>query len=548
MIMLTCIAYGQVRDVDTTIFEYQDKGKFPVANSYKLPENPVVVDTIRIVPAMNYSISTKPAYPPVYLVPMKAAKMEGEPLKKLYGGYLVAGMGTYTMPLLDFRYNNLRSKTNSYGIHLKHLSSSARLANRGYAGWSDDVVEGNLKYFMKKHSLNTVLGYTRNGVHYYGFNDTINVIENNDYTKQVFHRTDLGMLLQSHYSDSSRLNQRIGVEFHSLFDNYDVNESNLLLTTELGMEWKRNYLGGIFTLDYLNDKQKFIDTNNSIIASLEPYFKFIGKKFRAKLGATLAMDFSAKNRIYFYPAIEVNYNIANYILVPYAGVSGALQRNSYQSISKDNPFIDPSNAFTLKNSHIPIEFYGGLRGSLSSAVSYNVKVAYRKINDAFFYATDTVNGVPDLFELLENRFNVVYDSVKNFEFSGELKFSRSEKFSLLLKGEYNTWTMNAQRYPWHKPTMRISACVRYDLRSKIIINLDAFFASSVLAPVTRATASDGLVELRGYFDVNLKTTYNYNKRLSFFLSLNNLASSRYQRWYNYPGQRLQIMGGVSLSF
>jgi len=40
----------------------------------------------------------------------------------------------------------------------------------------------------------------------------------------------------------------------------------------------------------------------------------------------------------------------------------------------------------------------------------------------------------------------------------------------------------------------------------------------------------------------------YNKRISAFLQVNNFASQRYMRWYNYPVQIFQVMGGVTARF
>jgi hypothetical protein len=49
-------------------------------------------------------------------------------------------------------------------------------------------------------------------------------------------------------------------------------------------------------------------------------------------------------------------------------------------------------------------------------------------------------------------------------------------------------------------------------------------------------------------DVNIGAEYRYNKRLSAFIQFNNVASQSYQRWYNYPVQRFQVLGGVTVRF
>jgi outer membrane receptor protein involved in Fe transport len=49
-------------------------------------------------------------------------------------------------------------------------------------------------------------------------------------------------------------------------------------------------------------------------------------------------------------------------------------------------------------------------------------------------------------------------------------------------------------------------------------------------------------------DGNIGAEYRYTERISAFLQINNLAAKNYFRWYNYPVQALQIMGGVTVRF
>jgi hypothetical protein len=55
-------------------------------------------------------------------------------------------------------------------------------------------------------------------------------------------------------------------------------------------------------------------------------------------------------------------------------------------------------------------------------------------------------------------------------------------------------------------------------------------------------------ELGFIADVNLGLEYRYNQRISAFIQLNNVASQRYNRWYNYPVQAFQVLGGITARF
>jgi hypothetical protein len=94
----------------------------------------------------------------------------------------------------------------------------------------------------------------------------------------------------------------------------------------------------------------------------------------------------------------------------------------------------------------------------------------------------------------------------------------------------------------------------YNLYGKFLINLDGTIEAGRNALVY--AAGEGVKEENGqYFvslgtivDLNLGVEYRYNTRVSAFLQLNNLAAQRYNRWYNYPVQPFQVMGGITARF
>ena len=57
-----------------------------------------------------------------------------------------------------------------------------------------------------------------------------------------------------------------------------------------------------------------------------------------------------------------------------------------------------------------------------------------------------------------------------------------------------------------------------------------------------------LVSLNGAVDLNAKANYFVSKQFSVFLNFNNMLSSKYQMYLNYPVRGFQVLGGVSWSF
>ena len=56
------------------------------------------------------------------------------------------------------------------------------------------------------------------------------------------------------------------------------------------------------------------------------------------------------------------------------------------------------------------------------------------------------------------------------------------------------------------------------------------------------------VNLGTIVDINLGLEYRYTPRVSIFLQANNLAAQRYNRWYSYPVQPIQVIGGITARF
>jgi outer membrane receptor protein involved in Fe transport len=113
--------------------------------------------------------------------------------------------------------------------------------------------------------------------------------------------------------------------------------------------------------------------------------------------------------------------------------------------------------------------------------------------------------------------------------------------------------MQNQQYAWHMPELEISLGAQYDLREKIILKADVFYLGERYAQKSYSITLPVYVEphavkLPAIYDFNIGIEYRYTQRLSAFVNINNITSYRYQKWYQYPNQRLNILGGLTYSF
>lgn len=514
-----------------------------IKDAVKLGDLPEIKDTVKKIANINYGIVSTPLVSKYEVIPIDAAKMQNEPLSKLYHSLLKVGMGTYTTPYGEFWINSLRTRDVAYGLHLKHLSSSSHLKDVGYSGFSDNEGEIYGKKFYKKHTLSGEFNYKRNVSRFYGYDTTENKLDK-DYTKQRYQLFEPVVKLQSHYTDSSKINHAIKVGYYNLKDLYNVAENNIKLNTIFNTFINKERLFVAFDADYYNHKLPN-DTFNDVIIKLNPYFETHGKKWMLDIGVAATMDVftnQSSTKFYFHPQLNAQFDVYESIIIPYAGVNGGLQKNSLRSLSNENPFI--TNTLNYKNSNTKFNVFGGLKGNLSSKTSYDVKASYSVVDSMHFFVIDyTKNGT------LDNQYKVIYDNTNLFNVSGQVKYQYKEKIHFIAKGNYYMYKTKNLTRAYHKPDFDLTFSAQYNLKSKIILKGDVFVIGNQFALTQVSDASFNYTTepklLKGIVDVNLGAEYRYSKMLSFFVNFNNIANTRYYRWEKYPSQRFNLMAGLT---
>jgi hypothetical protein len=514
--------------------------KATVADANKINDNPVVIDSTKKLAVKSYNINPKKINPSYTVDAVTPAEMDGDHLDKLYSALAKAGFGTYTTPYLEFWYGSLRSKEYTYGVHLKHLSSAATLKGYGFAGLSDDQVGLYGKKFLKEHSLIGNFDFGRNGLHFYGYDANLISLSKKE-TAQHFNYFGGNVELLSHYTKAQRYNHDIKLSLYNLSDAYKVSENNVKGKGYVQTTIDKEVIKVNALVDYYNFKSPADTMNNTIIA-LNPNFIADGEKYHASLGLTATMDIENASKFYFHPNVDLSYNVFDNIIVPYAGVTGGVIKNSFKTVTDENPFV--TSKLALKNSVTKFDAYGGLRGTLSSRIAYTTRVSYSAIGNMLLYVNDTTYP--------GNRFEVIYDDGNVLNLHGEVSYQLREKLRIMIGGDYFDYKMKHEIRAWYKPQVKLSFAANYNLSDKIIVKADLFYLENQFAKAhASGDDSTGKIvaqELNNLFDVNIGGEYRYTKRLGFFLNLSNIMNARYLRYMNYPTQRFSLMGGLSYSF
>ena len=545
LFLLLTLAYGtifaQTKEI-TIISAYQPT----ISDAYKINQNPQIIDTINEQLHFTYDIQSVVMPSKVEVTPIEPAKLVGEPTTKLYSNFLKVGFGNYTSPYGEFFANTLRSKKYSLGAHIKHFSSNGNINDYADQGFSTNHVEVYGKKFFNKYTLDGKVSYKRDVVHYYGYkpNDFIDSMRpSKKDIKQVYSLINAEIGLESNNKDSSHLNHSYKLSYYYLFDNHSAMEHNAHLNIDMNKGFKlfkltkRQVLGATLDVNYFKTSTKGYILSNSLI-KLQPYISTNFNIYHFFLGLNATVEAGTVSSIHLYPLAEFKVDIMPSFLIAYAGIKGEMQKNSFKSLSDDNPFIMSEAPLDFSNNKF--HFYGGLNARFNGDISLNITASGIIMDNLPLFVTDT-------FNLLKNKFTVVYDNGYLVKVGAALSWIKYENIHVMFEGNYNYYDMENEKKAWHKPMFDMMLSADYHIKDKFIIRTD-FFSYLFTYARTYESAAVKADKLKNIFDFNLGIEYRYNKKLSAFVNFNNISASRYNKWINYPSQRFNVIGGITFGF
>lgn len=548
----TCaLAQGDSLEMDLTIVGDLD---LFLRDAKKLQTSPELKESLVELPSISYTLIPNKQQVEIVTKPIKPAKVTVEPpISKLYKGYVRGGFGVYRTPLLDLYYMDDRSRDGSWGAQFHHLSSAGGTALEDTIpdGFSNNSASIWGRKYLKKHSIEGALDYDRDVVNYFGFDPQIYWDTPVDNLEQIFSNVQGNLALKSYYRDSSKFNYAGEVSFRNFKDaregvennvNFDFNGRKYKDTELYSLDVGINYNN--FQYLRLSDGDELNQDN--VIIRIQPLASTRAKNFLVKFGMSLIVDTQSDRPIHVYPIAEAAYSLLDDLFIPYVGVRGNLEQNTYRSITLNNPFV--LTDVELQNTNQKYQLYGGIRGTLSSSTSFNVSTSYTKNEDFLYFVNDSAFSSG-------NKFFALYDDLSVFQLHGEVSVNTQDNFRFQLSGDYNLYETGFEAYAWYQPTTRFTLTSSYNLQDKLIVSMDLFSegkrkAKSLVQVREGTLENDGsyTVDLKAYLDANLGVEYRYTKRLSAFVQLNNFLAARYQRLNQYNIQRFNAMMGATYSF
>ena len=527
LIIILSISTLCAQDIGVTKVEISQDFIPEIPDVNRLNENALFADTLKEDRVLTYNTINTLFSTHFKTKPLVAAEVKMDKINELLSTKVYFGFGNLWLKKANFVLNSKRSTSFSYGLIANHFS------NKYSANKNSD---NNIKIFAKKISKEFIfqssLNYERKTNLYKNgdklLNDdlyrnrfaysklSIDVFRNNNRSSLLslfnFFISDFNEMSENQIHFSALLNKRIKNQLYNLdisFDNY---------------------------FNYNNSNTRFQSIDYKIVSFL-PSTAFKIKGFNLYLSADLDLLLNDK-RIGLYPEFKLSKELVENILYVDAGLRHIKKRNTYKSLTDQNPFVHSfgtnQSIFMqnyslqeLKNSDT-YEVYFFLKNKLSSNESLQFESSYGNISEF------------SQFTLFDNshyeRFKVDYlRSVNQLYFSAIYEYLINRILTLKSKINYNFWDKDVL----NKPKLQFDLSIPVNLRSKIMI-IPTF---SYLGERMSVRG-----DLPSQFHANLSINYLYTHQLTGYLEFNNITNSKKDIFFGYQEVGFNGVFGVSFSF
>lgn len=538
-----------------------------VTDAFKIKQKPAIKLSEDVQKkALNYTIASVPVASTFIPKSGTIKRIDIGKRERLFDNYIALGFGNNLTPYLNAYIHKNTEFDNEYGIGLNFISSSDPVKNTvlNSSFYNADI---NAFYKQENRYFDWIIGFDaeRNSYNWYGLPTNItfppnivNLIKENqihnfykilgriDFADSYIENANTSIRYFSDNFKSKELNANFNSTFSFPLNRFGQNFEDL----EIGVSL--NFLGGKFAYNYeRNSALKY----SFLTAGIHPSYQFNIANFNINLGAKgyFSSDFNNKNfnKFFIYPNIEITYPlVANYTNI-YIGASGDLHTNSYRSLSEENPYVSPT--LNLLQTNEQFNFFGGLKGVLSSQLSYNIKTSYKKEEDKPFFALNPTkhNKILAINDGLlgyeyGNSFNTLYDDVNTLSVLGEIEYNINKNTTLGFIGEFNTYQLEKLQEAWNLPNVKAELFGKYKVE-KWYAGANIYFVGNRKGIQYNNTGITP-IDLKSYVDINLNGGYHFNNVFSVFVKANNITNSNYQRFTNFNTHGIQVIGGLIWKF
>ena len=487
-----------------------------IPDAFRINNQAYFIDTLKKEKSQDYSILSVDFNSKFNVRKLNAASMRQE--IEYDSSKNIFSIATGFKTLVNSKVLIERNKDNlTYGFIFNNLQNRYKINNIRSDNSNSNIISF-LKHSTKTRYLDFNLNYNRRIYYCYAHKfETINeaLLENR------FSYLNFSTTIASRYKNN--LNSMLSF-FISDFNEGSENLISVKSHLNKKVDKKKYGVKLIFDnhLNY-NSSQNIenIESANSQLIMLNPYFDFY--KYNIKFNTGIKINYESNDEISFFPNIKGEKELVKDIISIYFGLQSNNYRNTYKSLSDDNPYIHVlgTNQTIIKNDTIQQlkttkekEVFFGIKNRLSKTVLWHSSIHYGLINNFIYFDNNYKSDF--------NKFLANYIDVQQLKISSKYNQKISNILSFDLNGEYYNWNKEDIS---HKSNLIFDASLNLNLRDKIIIYPQVVYKSR------QKSFADYELEERVHLNINLK--YNYSNLISCFVNLNNVTNSQKFEWRDY---------------
>jgi hypothetical protein len=509
---------------------------------------------------------------------LQAADLELEKRQDPAAAYIRLGLGNYLNNQLDFAFPIIRrgdmrldlraNHLASFGAK-KHSTSNTSLLFNNYYGKMEMVagLNAGYEYFNYYGSNFNTLGITTNPAQFSAPQATV-------YTEQNLYRIsrDAEDVYLSNLSNAAaneglwRFNTYLGVKsapaktglrYEAIVNYNKFSSRNGFTENIIHTKGGFNNVNGKNRIGIDMELQNMFYSPNAAaltmnvwdaysVFSMNPYFSFERDNWNVRLGVKTSFSFVYGKPFSPSPDIFAEWKAIPSWLGFYMGVGGSYKVNTLDISMTENRFL--FSDLRLMDTYTPVNACFGVKIKPVYNVLLDAFVGYKYIDNQYFFINkDYITSAPGITAiektLYTNRFNAIYSRASLTNVGFRANYNVRNSMNIQLKGVYNGWKTYDIPVAWQKPKFEADLSAEIRLNRNLMIDGNIFIQSE-----RKAKLGDLVMTMKPVTDVNIGASYSYLNSFTLFAKVNNLLNARYDEYYGYEVQRLNLMVGAAFSF
>ncbi|WP_293306448.1 TonB-dependent receptor [Pedobacter sp. UBA5917] len=518
-----------------------------LAEAVKLRRSPNLDDVKTYKAKLNYSILDRKLELNSDIQKLQAQALAEEKASILVNNYVKGAFGSLATLLGEAYFNTGKDEGLQLGGYFKHFSQEGKLNKQNSSNQQLSVFGRSI---LDENTVSGRIGFERNGVHFYGIDDTRPLLNPNP-DKQTLTTIELeGELVKNFTEDEDAFSYALKANGYIWNDKYSAKENYLSLNGYVNKRINSLNLGLAASTEFGNSKDALTSVGNNLLR-LNPYIRLQVKGAKITAGINFVQQFGAVSSSKIFPAVTADFTLIPDYLQVFGEVKGDVNRNSLKGFTDENPWLN-ANA-VVKNTVEKLSFSAGIKGTGGPGFGYKARIYVKQFDDMPLF----VNNYTDF-----NKFDVIYDfgKTKLTGLEGEISVQVSDALKWTGKLNLDDWKPASETYSWFKPGLKVSSNFVYTYNKKLSFNAAVVIQDDVKAKVNIANpippsqyvipnpAIESIVTVKGFVDLGVGAEYRINNKFSVFAKANNILNTNYSKYLFYQVNGFNIFGGLTYSF